>query len=109
MICKNCNEVLDYCKKYNFDEVWIIGGSQVYDCFLKQKDLIDTIFLTVINKDFNCDCFLTCSTMTTLMENYELCSPKIENKENGINFAFCEYRLKYKETVWEGYGIGKYL
>ncbi len=109
-ICRNKLEVLNYCKKNNFDEVWIIGGSQIYDLFLKEKNLIDTIFITVIDKDFECDCFLTCSTMTIIMENYHILSPKIEQIENKLKFTICEYNLKLeKETVWEGYGLGKFL
>ena len=64
------NKVLDY----NFSVLLI----------LKEKNLINTIYLTVIDKDFQCDCCLTCSTMTVLMENYEILSPKIEDCENKL-------------------------
>ena len=87
-VCNNKQEVLNYCKTSNFDEVWIIGGSQIYDLFLKEKNLINTVFLTVIDSDFECDSFLTCSSMTNIMENYELVCKQLESIENGLKFTW---------------------
>ena len=39
-----------------YDEVWIIGGAQVYQMFLEKK-LIQNCYITSIDKDFECDTF----------------------------------------------------
>ena len=38
------------------DEIWVIGGRQIYDLFLK-NNMIDELYITEIEKDFECDCF----------------------------------------------------
>ena len=52
----------DFVKLKNYDEVWIIGGSKIYDLFLnsytndgllKPKNL----YITYIDEDFECDTF----------------------------------------------------
>jgi dihydrofolate reductase len=47
-----------YCKYNNFDNVWIIGGSQVYKESLDGK-LIDIIHATEIDKEYECDTFFS--------------------------------------------------
>ena len=45
-----------YCEKNKFDNVWIIGGSKVYKESLDSK-LINTIYATEIEKEYECDAF----------------------------------------------------
>ena len=52
----NISSLLEYLKTKNYDENWIIGGSQIYKSFL-DKNLIDYIYLTFIDKKYNCDAF----------------------------------------------------
>ncbi len=40
----------------NYDDVWVIGGLQIYNLFIKEN-LIDEIFITHIDFDYNCDIF----------------------------------------------------
>ena len=40
----------------NLDEIWVIGGRQIYNLFL-EKDMIDELYITEIEEDFKCDCF----------------------------------------------------
>ena len=43
---------------FQYDEIWIIGGSSIYDYFLSNhSDKIDKIFLTKIHQNYNCDAF----------------------------------------------------
>jgi len=39
-----------------YQEVWIIGGAQIYKMFL-EKDIINKCYITYIDKDFECDTF----------------------------------------------------
>tara|TARA_B100001540_G_C15751114_1_gene617067 strand:- start:102 stop:626 length:525 start_codon:yes stop_codon:yes gene_type:complete len=53
---KDIMDLCLFCKKKTYDCVWIIGGQQIYDQFLK-TELIDECVITKINKDYNCDVF----------------------------------------------------
>ena len=52
----------DFVKLKNYDEVWIIGGSKIYDLFLnsyRNDGLLKptNLYITYIDEDFECDTF----------------------------------------------------
>jgi dihydrofolate reductase len=52
----------DFIKLKNYDEVWIIGGSKIYDLFLNSyhnDGLLKptNLYITYIDEDFECDTF----------------------------------------------------
>lgn len=51
-LCDSVESVLDSCKF--LDEIFIIGGENVYQQFV---GMADKIYATIINKDFECDTF----------------------------------------------------
>ena len=53
---KNITEAMDFCFKQKFDDVWVIGGAQIYNQFLNME-LIDECHLSTINKHYDCDTF----------------------------------------------------
>lgn len=53
----NYNDPYEITKLTNFDEIWIIGGSQIYNYFLSKSDILNEIYITKINKKYNCDTF----------------------------------------------------
>ena len=72
----NIEDALNICNLQKFDEVFIIGGSQIYEEVLKKK-LIHKIYATEINCDFECDTFFPLIN-NFILENYE----KDVNNEN---------------------------
>jgi len=50
----NLEEAEDICNNTDFDEVWIIGGSSIYDIFLQKTD---ELYVTEIDEAFDCDTF----------------------------------------------------
>ena len=44
----------DYLKSKNYDEVWIIGGTSVYEAFMER---VDKLYVTEIQKGYCCDTF----------------------------------------------------
>lgn len=50
-------ELLKDVEKKEFNDCWIIGGAEIYNLFLKKTDMISEVYLTKINKDYNCDTF----------------------------------------------------
>lgn len=52
----NINNAIDHCKKQDFAEVWIIGGTEVYRSALHNLP-IDELHVTEIQKEYECDVF----------------------------------------------------
>jgi dihydrofolate reductase len=51
----NCGDALDFCSvEYPDKEIFIIGGSAVYEAYL---DIIDRFYVTEIDADYECDKF----------------------------------------------------
>jgi dihydrofolate reductase len=50
--------VIKFCKERQYDELWIIGGTKIYEIFLNSNDyLIDEIYISYLDNIFNCDTF----------------------------------------------------
>jgi dihydrofolate reductase len=43
--------IIDYCKKQHFDEVWVIGGDQIYSHFINNYKL-DEVVISIINTKY---------------------------------------------------------
>jgi dihydrofolate reductase len=43
-----------FCLKKKYDQVWIVGGAEVYKIFL-EAGLVDVCSITYIGKEFSCD------------------------------------------------------
>ena len=57
-IFTNIDDLNVFCRE-KYEEIWIIGGYQIYKEFL-ERDLIKEMHVTYINKDFECDTFFPC-------------------------------------------------
>lgn len=52
----NIEDIMDYLKNNNYNNIWIIGGGSVYKYFL-EHNYVKYIYLTYINKLYDCDVF----------------------------------------------------
>ena len=84
-------------KKY--DDIWIIGGSSIYDQFI-EMGLIDKCYITYINKEYSCDTFFNHLTifdnLNTKQNNTDNNNWTLSNKEtiitkNNIKLDFMEF------------------
>ncbi len=50
------NDVRKFCIEKDYDETWIIGGTQIYELFMDSPELKE-IYKTHINHEFKCDTF----------------------------------------------------
>ena len=50
------NDIEEFCKNQNYDEIWIIGGSEIYNLFIN-RNKINYIYATLIHNKYDCDCF----------------------------------------------------
>lgn len=83
---KNVDEVLDYVSKWFYDyEVFVIGGSSIYKQFLEQG-LVDKIYQTIIEKDFEGDVFFDFDQSKWIQTKTETCEVEIDNKKVKLNY-----------------------
>ena len=81
-------EAKNYCEHNNFNRVWVIGGSQVYKESL-DKNLIDTIYATEIEKEYECDAFFP-----EIKDDFVLKGVSRVNVENGVVYNYKKYEKK---------------
>jgi dihydrofolate reductase len=78
-------KLTNFCEKNNYEEVWIIGGSQIYNLFLDNKK-VDKIYATIINKQYKCDTFFP------KIINAKVISKTDKSLEN-IDISYLVYQL----------------
>lgn len=66
----NIENAFEYCeKRIDIYKVFVIGGKMIYDlCLDKYSDNIENIYLTIINKYYNCN---TKIDLKVILKNYE--------------------------------------
>ena len=78
------DSVLAHCAAKAYDEVWIIGGEQLYSEFLGAQSpylpLVHTVLITCIDEDFTCDTFCSADIVShaALRERFTLFSVRTE-------------------------------
>ena len=78
-----------YLKKKKFDDIWVIGGEEIYKEYLN-KNKVKYIYTTEIDKEYKCDTFFP-----NIFNNYKLIS-SIVNYDKNIksNYKFNIYQNK---------------
>ena len=57
-VFKNIDDALQFSNSKNFDTLWVIGGSQIYETFLNDYcKQIEECFITQIEEEYDCDAF----------------------------------------------------
>ena len=78
---KSINEAKEYFNNNNYDEVWIIGGSSIYEQFINDQD-VKKIYVSEIKKEYECDTFFP-----KFSDDYVLSSVEVvEENETKIEF-----------------------
>lgn len=78
----------DYCKQKKIDDIWLIGGESIYKESLN-KNLVNEIYITNIDNDFECDTFFP-----DIPEDFILKKKSVVYTENNINYNFEMYEKK---------------
>ena len=85
-IVKNINHI----SKEKYDNLWLIGGDQVYKSLI-DSDIVNSIYYTDIDADFNCDTYF----------------PEIPSKFKGVfeSEKFTENDINYNMKVYVKEGL----
>lgn len=70
----------------NIEKVFVIGGAQLYNEAMKHP-LCETLYVTMINDDFECDTFFD----SDVMQYYKLNTLSDVETHDGIEFAFAQF------------------
>ncbi len=81
-------EILDYVKQFDTDDVFVIGGGQIYEMF---KDVCDEALITKVRKTVPADTFFF--DIDSDSEWY-LSSESEVMEHEGLSFSFCSYKRK---------------
>ena len=76
------DDAINYCKKNKIDDIWIIGGTKIYDLAFKNK-VVDEIYITDIRNDFTCDTYFN-----NIPPEFNLIKETSFMKENDITFNY---------------------
>lgn len=79
------SDIEEFCDTQKYDEIWIIGGAQIYNTFIESKK-VNKIYATLIHNNFDCDCFFP------EINGYNIISRE-NTIENEINISYLVYQL----------------
>ena len=74
-----------FCRNRNYQENWVIGGSEIYNLFINMG-IVDRIFITEIEKEFDCDVFLSDIENGYLLESEDKREILLGNRYSEINY-----------------------
>ena len=78
-------EVLDFVSQYNSDDVYVIGGAQIYEMF---RDVCDEAIVTKVRKEVACDTFFFDIDSDTAWKKETESDIMVHE---GTEFTFCTY------------------
>jgi dihydrofolate reductase len=78
-----------------FDEVWFIGGRSIYELALRHFD-IESIYVTEIHHDFNCDAHFP---FTLIKDSDYIKELGDEFEVEGLKYTFKEYHKNLTLTI----------
>ena len=93
------NSLIEYLKTKNYDNNWIIGGSEIYKLFF-DKNLIDSIYLTFIDKKFECDKFFPIIPKYFIKNEIRKQSNLYEGKNNIYDIIYVKIK-KNQELLYK--------
>ena len=88
IVVHNEQELFDEIKKYDAEDVFLIGGASLYNKYYK---LCDKLYITRIDADLGADTFITNMDEDS---NFEIISESENQSDNGIEYKFLIYERK---------------
>ena len=88
-------EIKQYCREKKYDEVWIVGGEDVYRQWLLNADL-RSIYVTEIEQEFECDTFFP-----TIPPWFDKVGESSRQNCNNLSFKYCLYRRDSPARPWQ--------
>ena len=91
---QSSEQALSFCKQQDFDEVWIIGGTEIYKHFYENfTHSINKICVTRVNKEYKCDVYFPNISEKFIMTNCFLTTEYDQTTEDDIQVEYQTYEL----------------
>tara|TARA_B100001094_G_scaffold321903_1_gene370412 strand:+ start:2081 stop:2602 length:522 start_codon:yes stop_codon:yes gene_type:complete len=74
------DNLIEFIKNKNYDDVWIIGGETIYKTFI-ELNLINECYITFIDNTYECDTYFPYE----LIKDWKCEEPILMNTENDFN------------------------
>ena len=87
-IVSSLTEAIDLAKKHETEEIFIIGGAQIYALALSEE-LVDRLLLTQVKQNFEADVFFP---QFSLDQWHEVWRESHHDAVSGLDFDFVDYR-----------------
>ena len=84
-VVHSIEELLEHLKKYNDEDIYIIGGASVYEAMLKY---VDTVHVTKIDHEYEADAFFPNLDKD---ENFRITAESDEQVYFDITYSFVKY------------------
>lgn len=84
-VVHSIEELLEHLKKYNDEDIYIIGGASVYEAMLKY---VDTVHVTKIDHEYEADAFFPNLDKD---ENFKITAESDEQVYFDITYSFVKY------------------
>lgn len=95
-VVSSINDAIAFCEAAKYDELWIIGGSRIYNDFLNTYcDKINRVYITYVCSKYECDTFIDIPADNYLVEE------KIYNVTENCHYLTCVHKMHVKnlETI----------
>ena len=95
-VVSSINDAIVFCEAAKYDELWIIGGSRIYNDFLNiYYDKINRVYITYVCSNHDCDTFIDIPADSYLVEE------KIYNVTENCYYLTCVHKMHVKnlETI----------
>lgn len=96
---KDLTSLLNYLRTKNFDYYWVIGGNKIYQTFFN-NNLINKIYLTLIDKTIQCDTYFPNIPQIFLKKELSLSNELHENK-NYVYYITYEKIKKDQQLIYK--------
>ena len=93
LVVKSLEEALELARDQGENEAFIIGGGQIYDYAIK-KSLVDKMYLTYLDMDYDGDVYFPDFEMNNWKEAWRESHEKDENHEADFDFVLFEKNSK---------------
>ena len=93
IVVHNKEELFEELKKYDSDEVYIIGGQSVYEEFYKY---CDTAIITKIDENYQADAYFP---NLDEMDNWKIVAESEEQTYFSVEYVFREYKNDAVESI----------
>jgi dihydrofolate reductase len=101
---KSIDDVKRYLSKSHYDNIWVIGGAQIYETFIN-LNLLDEIYVTFIDDNYECDTYFPDMPNNYILYKSEVCNEKSNNHKYTQRLIYKKLKkdmiVSYKGEMWK--------